>query len=544
LKWEIDGGHSLAAWGARLKEPKGDFHDFSKLSPEMVTYCQQDVRVTGRLYDFQKKYWSSPRWQEAIKTEHQAARICKGLSDDGFSFDKTNAVNLHNVLVSVRDKLDSRILDAVEFAPARVFVRSIVARGTKFGTVNATDFKTLVAAGYTPDQIQAGVSYDIYKTVPFNPGSPKQMVERLNSFGWKPFEKTKTHIEEARKWGRDKDPERLRHFEEYGWKVSEANLATLPETAPAAAHLLAQRLIVNARVSDLEEWLALVQPDGRIHGSFLPIGSWTGRMAHQRPNTANIGKQYADQDEYTPVELLKREYDGQLRALWGVPADHWQIGVDMDSAHLRVLAHLMNDPVFTKGLLSGNKKDGTDPHSMNKKALGEMCKSRDDAKTFIYSFLNGAGPPKVASILGCSKKEAKNAISQFIEYYPGLDHLFTVEIPKNAARGYFEGIDGRYVACDFEHGQLSGLLQNAEAIILKRSVWNARQKCYEAGWPIRLLNLVHDEVQIELLKDDEELAWKIGALFADEYRLTAEYYQLRCPFAGGVSVGKNWNASH
>ena len=100
------------------------------------------------------------------------------------------------------------------------------------------------------------------------------------------------------------------------------------------------------------------------------------------------------------------------------------------------------------------------------------------------------------------------------------------------------------VACDFAHGQLSGLLQNAEAIILKRSVWNARQKCDEAGWPIRLLNLVHDEVQIELLRDDEELAWKIGALFADEYRLTAEYYSLRCPFAGGVSVGKNWNASH
>jgi DNA polymerase-1 len=39
------GGHSLEAWGHRLKDPKGDFHDWSGYSQEMDTYCQQDVRL-------------------------------------------------------------------------------------------------------------------------------------------------------------------------------------------------------------------------------------------------------------------------------------------------------------------------------------------------------------------------------------------------------------------------------------------------------------------------------------------------------------------
>lgn len=540
-----DQGHSLEAWGVRLKEPKGSYSDWSKLTPEMTLYCQQDVRVTAKLYDFQKKYWSAVRWQEAIKTEHQAARMCKDLTNWGFTFNERDAKSLHRVLSGIRDDLDARILGDPAFAPATVHIRDLVPRRTAEGAVNGTDFKSLINAGYAPEQIRPGETYSITKQVPFNPGSPKQMVERLNSFGWKPFEKTKTHIQEARKRGRERDPEKLAHFAIYGWKVNEANLATLPPDAPEAAHLLAQRLIVTARVSDLEEWLGVYNAaDGRIHGQFLSIGSWTHRMAHQKPNTANIGKQFADQDEYTEVEKLKYKYDGQLRALWGVPEGRWQIGVDMDSAHLRVLAHLMDDPVFTKGLLSGTKADKTDPHSMNQKALGSMCKSRDAAKKFIYIWLNGGAAPKISSILQCTPKEAKDAIEKFIKFYPGLDRIINEDIPRDAARGYFEGIDGRFVVYGEEHGMLAGYLQNAEAVILKKSVWDAREECRKLGIPIQLLNMVHDEVQIELLVDDEALAKTVGGIFADQYRKTAEHYNLRCPFAGGVSVGKNWNASH
>ena len=41
-----DGGHSLEAWGKTLGFEKGDFHDFSEYSPEMLEYCKRDTEVT------------------------------------------------------------------------------------------------------------------------------------------------------------------------------------------------------------------------------------------------------------------------------------------------------------------------------------------------------------------------------------------------------------------------------------------------------------------------------------------------------------------
>jgi len=47
------GSHSLKAWGERLGCNKGDFGqstDWSKFSPQMLAYCEQDVKVTVALY--------------------------------------------------------------------------------------------------------------------------------------------------------------------------------------------------------------------------------------------------------------------------------------------------------------------------------------------------------------------------------------------------------------------------------------------------------------------------------------------------------------
>jgi len=48
---QLEGGHSLDSWGQRLNFPKGDYHDWSALTPEMAQYCKQDVSVTERLYE-------------------------------------------------------------------------------------------------------------------------------------------------------------------------------------------------------------------------------------------------------------------------------------------------------------------------------------------------------------------------------------------------------------------------------------------------------------------------------------------------------------
>ena len=46
----LAGGHSLEAWGKRVNVPKSEHKDFSQYTPEMLSYCQQDVRVTKQVY--------------------------------------------------------------------------------------------------------------------------------------------------------------------------------------------------------------------------------------------------------------------------------------------------------------------------------------------------------------------------------------------------------------------------------------------------------------------------------------------------------------
>lgn len=544
--YSIEGGHSLEAWGSRLKLPKIAFDKFDQFSEEMVTYCKQDVEVTHKLFDFQARFREDPEWASAFETEHRAASMCQDMHRDGFPFDYVGAQELYKELLALQQELDAAILEG--FKPAVVEGRTITPRRTKHGTLNASDFRWVdrdASGAIDLSPYEEGCSFTRISYEPFNPGSPKQVVDRLNKIGWKPYEKTKGHLLYSRE--KYPDPAKLRQFEEYGWSVSEANLSTLPSDAPPAAQKLAQRLTVSARVSDLVEWMREYNHEtGCIHGSFLSIGSWTNRMAHQRPNTGNISGVFNKDAGLprSPVEQIKETYDGRMRALWRVRVGHWQIGVDMESAHLRILAHLMDEKDFTFAVTSGSKKDKTDPHSMNQKALGAVCKSRDDAKTFIYLWLNGGGAAKLAATLRWPLSEAKAALKTFTAFYPGLKRLMDTIVPADAKKGYFVGIDGRKVAYSKEHGMLAGYLQNAESIILKRAAWHGREKCRSLGIPIKLLNLVHDEVQIELFSDDKELAQKVGEIFAEEYKNAAEFYGLRCPFAGGITVGKNWAGAH
>ena len=173
------------------------------------------------------------------------------------------------------------------------------------------------------------------------------------------------------------------HYKRYGWTVDEANLATLPASAPQAAKDLAKWLTLEGRRKSLVEWLGCVQDDGKIHGKYWGIGAWTHRMSHSSPNSANIASPFSGKPK-SPVEEIKAKYDGAMRNLWKASDGAWLVGTDAEGIQLRLLAHFMQSEDYVKAIISGKKEDETDIHNMNKKALGPVCRSRDDAKSFVY----------------------------------------------------------------------------------------------------------------------------------------------------------------
>jgi DNA polymerase I-like protein with 3'-5' exonuclease and polymerase domains len=225
-----------------------------------------------------------------------------------------------------------------------------------------------------------------------------------------------------------------------------------------------------------------------------------------------------------------------MRKLFRTRTPHTRfVGSDADGIQLRALAHYINDPEFTKLITEG------DIHTSNMKALGPVCKSRDVAKTFIYSWLLGAGVTKTAEVLGCTQSQAKIAREKFLKAYPGLHRLKTIDIPRDARQKGFYGIDGRFVKCDSEHHMLAGYLQNFEALVMKAALRYAYDKFYDAPYmEPRLIAFVHDETLWETFGHTGD----VGAILREAYTYATKKYKLNCPVTGGYDVGLNWYEVH
>lgn len=566
-------GHSIEAYGEEFGLPKGlkvdeDLvipsgyfppHFFSQYSQDLEDYCVRDVDIGLRVYLKYLHIINDPSWRDAIQLEHRFQMVVNSLHNNGFHFNAKRA----QVLLDIVDKqlviLDKDILDA--FPPKQIVVREFTPRETKFGTISKSSIP--VSLRDRIHQYQVGKTYQQTKEEAFNPSSHKQIIAVLNEAKWKPVDKTATHIDKERElsrlnYSRDRGPEfditrnklimDLERLKKVGWKVNENNLSTLPPDAPAPSRLLAKRILLESRRRTLTEWINLVQDDGRIHGKFMGIGAWTHRMAHQQPNTANIPNEF-------DIKKNKKLLGKEMRSLWCAPRNRLLVGVDAEGIQLRIFAHYIDDPEFTKALVEGRKDDKTDPHSFNQRVLGHHCKSRDAAKRFIFALLLGAGIGKLSEILGCSEGEAKEALSNILRRYTGFQKLKETIIPKDARRGFFIGLDGRQVRLpgDTEgsrkHLCMSGYLQNGEAIVMKKAClkWHDLLKQDKAI----LVNFVHDEWQTEC-PNNVDIALKIAKMQADSLREVGEELGLKCPLAGSYwnddlkdyTIATNWASTH
>lgn len=286
----------------------------------------------------------------------------------------------------------------------------------------------------------------------------------------------------------------------------------------------------------------------RIRGKFFGIGAWTHRMAHQNPNTANIPNEYDTNGN-------KKLYGKEMRSLWVAPRNRLLIGVDAEGIQLRIFAHYINDAEFTQSLVEGKKDDKTDPHSLNQRILGSVCKSRAAAKRFIYALLLGAGNQKLSEILGATSSETQAALDRLLSRYSGWATLKDQVFPKDAARGYFVGLDGRKVPIpgDTEgtrrHLAMSGYLQSGEAVCMKLATLKFYPELQSLGG--KLVNFVHDEWQSEC-KNNMEVAIHIAKLKADALRQVGGDLKLNCPLAGSYwnddlkdyTIGTNWSVTH
>jgi DNA polymerase I-like protein with 3'-5' exonuclease and polymerase domains len=466
LSPSLEGGHSLDAWGKRLGFPKGEFNDWDGgLTPEMEEYCIQDTLVTQKLYEHLTSELKFNKFdQRSIDLEHKVQAIIAKQERNGFKLDEVAGITL---LSTLQNKLAAIENELQGIFPAKTIQR-----------VSEKTGKPL------KDKVEV-----------FNPGSRKQIGERLIEKGWKPSRYTETGqpiVDEGTLDGVD-----------------------IPEAKAINEYLMLQK-----RVAQIESWLKAVGEDGRVHGKVITNGAVTGRMTHMSPNMAQVPNSGSP-------------YGEDCRDLWTVEKGYKLVGIDASGLELRMLAHYMKDDAYTSEVVSG------DIHTANQKAAG--LETRNQAKTFIYAFLYGAGDAKIGQIVGAGAKEGKELKSRFLKNTPSLEKLREQVSSIAAKSGTLPGLDGRRVQVRSDHAALNTLLQSAGAIVMKQALVLLNDELRRAKINYKFVVNCHDEWQIEV---EEGRAEEVGKLGVQAIKKAGESFNMRCPLDGEYKIGKSWRETH
>ncbi len=506
----VRASHSLEAWGYKLGFQKIDFDKYDEYSEEMMEYCANDVQLNLKVYEALKRE-SKGFTSESVNLERDTYKVITKQREHGFMLDITLAQKL---LEEFEKEIKLTEKEVHKTFKPRIDRRVIYPQHTKDGVLRKMGLDTKgKQTRLTDDEydiFDKGQSTTVVRETeePFKLGSRQQIGEYLQQFGWKPKEFTPT--------GQPKVDEKILN------KVKD-----IPE-----ATLIAKYLMLQKRIAQVSSWLTFlpenliensegcVELSARVHGSVITNGTITGRMSHRDPNMAQIPS-------------LASPYGKECRSCWTVADKFKLVGIDASGLELRMLAHYLNDEEFTDDIING------DIHTANQKRAG--LKSRNQAKTFIYAFLYGAGDAKIGSVIGGNKAEGKRVKQSFLANF-GTLKTFRNRITREAEQnGFIKGLDGRKIFIRSAHSALNSLLQGAGAIVMKRALVIFDELIKENNLLANCVANVHDEWQVEVLEEEAE---QLGQLGVDAIRAAGVYYNLNCPLDGEYKIGGNWSETH
>ena len=337
------------------------------------------------------------------------------------------------------------------------------------------------------------------KEKPFNPASRKQIAERLMEKGWKPSLKT----------------------EKGNIIVNEdvlAGIQGIPESEAILKYLLLQK-----RASQVKSWIKFCNEDtSRIHGRIKTLGTVSTRCSHLDPNVAQ-----------TPA--IYSPYGEECRTCWTIPDSNTYtlLGCDASQLELRVLAHYMKDKKYIHQILHG------DIHTTNQQMAG--LETRDQAKTFIYALIYGAGAAKIGYIMNKSARHGQETKNKFLQNVPALNDLLGKVHSAADRNGRVRGLDGRYFHVRSLHSSLNVLIQGGGAIICKEWLIQIMKEINELQLDAKPVANIHDEIQFEVRKEDAE---KLGDITKTCMKRVERILKLDCPLDSEYKIGTTWAMTH
>lgn len=259
--------------------------------------------------------------------------------------------------------------------------------------------------------------------------------------------------------------------------------------------------------------------DGKVHTNFDQILD-TGRVSSRGPNMQQIPADNTYRNAFIPKD-----------------SDFVYVSSDFAAQELCVIAYGSQDPVWLSVL-----RDGGDLHSVcaelifgdkwlslgkdsdERKITPQGKKLRTHVKTINFGLAYGMGAFSLSAQLGISESEAKALIKQYYKIFPAIKGFLEDLGNFGKRRGFirtfapfgrlrhFEGWNGNDTPKDemakIKRASKNTPIQGSGADQTKIALVMLRKLLQEKGYPVKVVMVVHDEINTVCHKD-----------FADEWSI-------------------------
>ena len=347
----------------------------------------------------------------------------------------------------------------------------------------------------------------------FNIGSPKQLGEVLYQ---------ELGLPKPAKRGKTKAP-----------STASDVLEGLARRHPIATKVLDWRQFTKLKNTYVDVLPQLVGEDGRLHTTFNPTGSATGRLSSLNPNLQNIP--------------ARTQLGREIRKAFVAKPGCSFVAADYSQIELRVLAHMSGDPrlvdAFRKGddihTRTASEVLGIDPMLITRE-------ERHKAKAVNFGIIYGLSPFGLAKQLRIPQRSAREYIALYFERYGTIKEFLEGLVEKAKESGYSHTLFGRRRPVPnlrSRNASARGLaariaqnspIQGTAADLIKKAMVSADASLRRRGLRSRLLLQVHDELLLEAPDCEVE---KVCSLVKAEMESAAD---LDVPLVADVKVGPNW----
>ena len=292
-----------------------------------------------------------------------------------------------------------------------------------------------------------------------------------------------------------------------GLSTSVDTLKHLLDKHPIVSEILLYRKYSKLLSTYVDGLIGHIRGDGKIHAIFNQALTQTGRLSSSEPNLQNISV---------------RDEEGKMirKAFYYDDEDISILSLDYSQIELRILASLSGCKA-----LQAVFESGEDIHSATAakvfKNENPTPLERRKAKAVNFGIIYGISEFGLAEQIGCSRKEAKEIISNFYNAYPEINDYFRKINEEVNEKEYVSTLLGRkrylreihdanYNVREFaRRAAMNAPIQGTAADLIKIAMIRVNQALKEQKLESKIICQIHDELLLKVPSKEKDKVYDL-----------------------------------